>query len=316
MNNNFKKFLPSRKVAAFVVVPVFCVILYMIITNSVIQNKQSLTQAQVRLENSINNSIKEKDTDGDGLLDWQERLHGTDENNPDTDTDGVSDGQEIKVGTNPLDPFNKESKERLVKVKEDTVNMVESELNLTSTEKLARDLFGKVLSAKQTNFSGGESTFELMAEEIYINNTDIFSTKRILTKKDLKIDKKVTLNTFKKKFNQVINKVKNSKTYPDLESAYLYIVENDIKGKENLEQNLHVYIGLQNKLKDLVLPNDEEFIKIYLNYLNSFFLVIEFVEQSIDYQKDPIKVLAFLQSFDKIKEIAELNTKLVFDYLK
>ncbi len=44
------------------------------------------------------------DTDGDGLSDGQEILHGTDPFCADTDGDGISDSVEITQGTNPLDP--------------------------------------------------------------------------------------------------------------------------------------------------------------------------------------------------------------------
>ncbi len=43
-----------------------------------------------------------KDTDKDGLKDWEEVLWKTDPNNPDTDGDGTPDGEEVKEGRNPL----------------------------------------------------------------------------------------------------------------------------------------------------------------------------------------------------------------------
>lgn len=43
----------------------------------------------------------EKDSDEDGLKDWEEALWETDANNPDTDGDGTEDGEEIKLGRNP-----------------------------------------------------------------------------------------------------------------------------------------------------------------------------------------------------------------------
>ena len=42
------------------------------------------------------------DSDGDGLSNLQEYLHGTDPHNPDTDGDGLTDGEEVALGTNPL----------------------------------------------------------------------------------------------------------------------------------------------------------------------------------------------------------------------
>lgn len=43
-----------------------------------------------------------KDTDNDGLKDWQEDLYKTDPDNPDTDNDGYLDGEEVNSGHNPL----------------------------------------------------------------------------------------------------------------------------------------------------------------------------------------------------------------------
>lgn len=45
------------------------------------------------------------DTDGDGLLDSEETILGTNPNNPDTDADGLTDFDEVRVyKTNPLNP--------------------------------------------------------------------------------------------------------------------------------------------------------------------------------------------------------------------
>lgn len=51
------------------------------------------------------------DSDGDGLSDLQERLLGTDPNNPDTDGDGLTDGEEIELKAiyACLDPTNPDS---------------------------------------------------------------------------------------------------------------------------------------------------------------------------------------------------------------
>lgn len=43
-----------------------------------------------------------RDSDNDGLKDWEENLYKTDSLNPDTDVDGYLDGEEINSGHNPL----------------------------------------------------------------------------------------------------------------------------------------------------------------------------------------------------------------------
>jgi len=44
----------------------------------------------------------DKDSDGDGLKDWEELLWKTDQNKADTDGDGTSDGEEINLDRDPL----------------------------------------------------------------------------------------------------------------------------------------------------------------------------------------------------------------------
>lgn len=44
------------------------------------------------------------DSDGDGIPDEEEAIHGTDPQDPDSDGDGVPDGQEVEAGTDPLAP--------------------------------------------------------------------------------------------------------------------------------------------------------------------------------------------------------------------
>lgn len=58
-------------------------------------NSTSATQTITVLARDI-------DSDGDGLLDSEEKKLGTDPNNPDTDGDGRSDGEEVRLGTDPL----------------------------------------------------------------------------------------------------------------------------------------------------------------------------------------------------------------------
>jgi hypothetical protein len=47
-------------------------------------------------------TVRSIDSDGDGLMDDEEEILGTDPNNPDSDGDGIIDGDEIDQGTDPL----------------------------------------------------------------------------------------------------------------------------------------------------------------------------------------------------------------------
>lgn len=55
---------------------------------------------QINVENSLLSN--QKDTDEDGLKDFEEKYFGTDLNEKDTDQDGFDDFTEVKKGFNPL----------------------------------------------------------------------------------------------------------------------------------------------------------------------------------------------------------------------
>lgn len=59
----------------------------------------STTDPEENLENA---GIIGLDSDGDGLLDEEELIYGTDKNNPDSDGDNYLDGDEVLNGYNPL----------------------------------------------------------------------------------------------------------------------------------------------------------------------------------------------------------------------
>jgi hypothetical protein len=99
----------------------------------------------------------EKDSDNDGLKDWEEALYGTNPLNPDTKGNGLGDAKEVE-------------KEREAVASATTTP--EKTITLTATEKFSRELFTKYLEAKR---SGQEITPELseaIAEELVAKGYD------------------------------------------------------------------------------------------------------------------------------------------------
>jgi RHS repeat-associated protein len=62
--------------------------------------------------------LEDRDRDGDGVSDWEEReFYGTDINNPDSDDDGFDDGEEIGAGSDPRNPASRPL--RMIKISGD-----------------------------------------------------------------------------------------------------------------------------------------------------------------------------------------------------
>ncbi|MSU55555.1 MAG: hypothetical protein EXS46_03410 [Candidatus Taylorbacteria bacterium] len=102
-------------------------------------------------------AILSKDSDSDSLKDWEEGLWKTDPLNADTDGDGTEDGAEIKNGRDPL------TKGPNDKLDTDTVtNKINSETDndLTETDKFSRELFVKIIAAKNSGTPPTEKELE------------------------------------------------------------------------------------------------------------------------------------------------------------
>jgi len=113
---NFWQALEKNQKIALIVLAVF--VLFLMIAWSV-QFKRSLTEPfAYKGDNNQSNTtdnvavadidLKNKDTDGDGLSDWDElNVYKTSSYLEDSDSDGIKDGDEIKAGKDPNCPEGK-----------------------------------------------------------------------------------------------------------------------------------------------------------------------------------------------------------------
>lgn len=114
--------------------------------------------AYVKADSSISGSSKTCDkaidSDCDGLTNAEEKLYGTDPNNPDTDGDGYSDGVEVKSGYDPLKPApgDKIVKSATSSNNSTTISSVESS-GASLTDSFAQDLKTFVASKGNTAIS-------------------------------------------------------------------------------------------------------------------------------------------------------------------
>jgi len=145
---------PSKKIALLLVVALVFIsgIVYFLFY---FNQKTTYTAPTVSAE--ITNSILAKDSDNDGLKDWEEQLWKTDPNNPDTDGDGAKDGEEIKLGRDPLRPGPNDLLDANTVAQK--INS-ETEQDLTETDKFSRELFIKIIGAKQSANPPTQADFE------------------------------------------------------------------------------------------------------------------------------------------------------------
>ncbi len=73
------------------------------ILNSVDNCEGISNAAQLNIDGDGQGDVCDDDIDGDGLINTDEAMHGTEPLNPDTDGDGYHDGTEVSLGSDPLD---------------------------------------------------------------------------------------------------------------------------------------------------------------------------------------------------------------------
>ena len=95
---------PSPKVLAFLIIVVLLTTTTIVSSKflpNLVKNKSGADQVNLTIKNNLDKQLDPKDTDSDGLPDWQEEIWGSDKNNPDTDGDGTTDGKEVNENRNP-----------------------------------------------------------------------------------------------------------------------------------------------------------------------------------------------------------------------
>ena len=94
---------PSPKVLAFLIIVVILTTVTIVSSKlfKYVQKPDNSEMVNLIIKNNLNKKLDTKDTDGDGLPDWQEEIWGSDKNNPDTDGDGTTDGKEVNENRNP-----------------------------------------------------------------------------------------------------------------------------------------------------------------------------------------------------------------------
>lgn len=169
-----EKYLPSKKFVVLIVSILVVLVIIFIILN-LIGKKETFRkgpQGGTSLEQLVTlEGITDKDSDGDGIPDWEEALWGTDPNKKDTDGDGISDYEEITLRKAALQ-----------------IELPESERELTETEKFSREFFATVVALKQSGNLSPEAIENLASSfsqsitggEI----TDAFGRKDILISDD------------------------------------------------------------------------------------------------------------------------------------
>lgn len=143
---SLQEYLPSKKFTQiaggiFAVGVVVLAILYLTSEKSPIKNLKKEQKKETYSD------LVSTDTDGDGVLDWEENLWQTDPTKTDTDGDGITDKDYIDMKKSSLNTED---------IDGETIKQ------LTETEKFARDFFSTFMSLYQSGKRSNQTTAQIV----------------------------------------------------------------------------------------------------------------------------------------------------------
>jgi len=227
-----------------------------------------------------------KDSDNDGLKDWEEQLWGTDPNNPDTNGDGIKDAEEIRMGINPLGkgPDDKLATDTIQKKVNPSI-----ESDLTETDKVSRELFAKLLAAKRDGKNVSVTDYNNFLLEAIANSPEGNTT--VYRESDFK--KVADTKTAIRDYGNALAKIsaEKAKEFPGNELTIFDDAtnKNDPKILDGLDSPINRYKAIRDEMLLMSVPSTA--VSIHSKIVNLFSLMITGIQNMKYIFTDPIKAV-------------------------
>lgn len=245
------------------------------------------------------NAILERDTDGDGLKDWEEELWQTKRDSADTDGDGTADGVEVASGRNPLkagpdDALDQEAIDKKTTLAE------RGEPTLTDT--IARDLFAEYLKLKQ---EGKPLTADDERKILlhFFNNPPPLEAVRLYTSTDITVTEEETREAIREYANDTAAVFKK---YPhngesELDILTAAVEREDGRVLDGLATRIAFYETLLKELVPIAVP--APMVQSHIDMLNALSAIAQSVTGMQYAISDPAKALGSIGSYPHAWEL-------------
>lgn len=252
----------------------------------------------------VANLIAEKDSDNDGLKDWEEPLWGTDPQKSDTDGDKTNDGDEIKTNRDPLKPAPNDIRQETAK----QTGVATSTEEITATDKFSRELFARYLAFKQ----GGEA-LDQKSQDIIISSmlaeTQLDIKAPIHSSAEFKLSQDNSATALKNYGNLLGEAIISAS--PETSVNEIMILNEAVQAEsgDKIKELDPIIEGYQ-KLIKLVMATavPTEALSIHLNFVNSLEQVLANIKTFRQFFDDPVATLAGINSYED--SVAKLQSSI------
>lgn len=294
-------YLPSKKILVLIAVIVVAGVGAWLITSDG-SNSDGSALIGTQAEDSV--SANERDTDNDGLADWEEALWNTDKNDPDTDGDGDEDGDEVKDGRHPkiAGPNDQVNQQRV-----DVIYSQDAVVPTNRTNEAWKELLPYM--ASYISVTGGDKEIadeklQEISEKISRKaqkEADTINRKKIA---DLQIKNNPNFQDIDTYFSNTIQVLGEYYATTNIDDELLIFAQATAGGSidqsklAQLEVVATDYRVLVNKLLDISVP--ESLASIHVEVVNNHLALAKATENMAALQKDPIRSMAGLKSYREL----------------
>jgi len=276
-----QKYLPSKQFVKTIGIALGLALL--VFTIGKIFNKKVVWENSSKEDQAKVNESEDffsKDTDGDGLKDWEEALWATDPSLKDTDGDGIDDKKYV------------ENKRKEIDVDETYVPNSDNE-----TEVFAKQFF---TTAAVLNQSGtfNQDTVEQFSSGIS-QSVENFTLKDKYTLSSLKIGN-ISPEQYKKNISDVYARIGKLEFNELTILAYIMENPNDKYGLDELGGYLAYSDSLIKGLLSTNVPNANA--GLHLSFVNNLDKIAEIMKNSAYVESDPLKVVTYLSKYDEYSD--------------
>lgn len=254
--------------------------------------------------NKILQAVATRDSDHDGLPDWEEALYGTDPHKADTRGLGMTDGEAVAKGLIVPNAVARINTPSTTPQTSSDDSLAPSPASNTLTAKFAQNLFILYLSAKQEN--GGKDLSQQDLQKIALQAIDKFSksvsiSPNFKTKNEIAVSGSggKALRAFASSADTVFSNtpIRSKKS----ETAYLYDALQN-KSKDSAQSALtHITIianGYQKISAGLsVLPVPKELAGADLNLINALYRLGAIIGDFTHINNDPLTAIIAMKQY-------------------
>lgn len=283
---------PSKKTLQYIGVLLLITISIIFITSWVQNNKKEdrILKSDV-LVRATQREILDRDTDGDGLMDWEELLWGLDPTKKDTDGNGISDFEEVERKKIEL------QKDALISTSTKTI-----------TDQFARNFFATFSALRASGSLTTENVRRLSEQSV--SNLQSVTLPNKYTENDILVSNTLSIKDYKENLKQISKKVN---TKPLGTEAYLLgraigkpRSEKLVRELQKIEQ---LYIALAEEVRKQPAP--VRLRRAHLELVNTYYNLGVAVGGLSEIYTDPaLSVIYFAQYKKNLDTLFKVSTQI------